>query len=292
MAKIAIIGAGISGLAAGQILGKKHQVEIFDKASKPGGLVKCDRINDNLFHKVGGHVFNSRNQAVLDWFWNFFDRDKEFIKAKRNARILLNGKVIGYPLENFLHQLDKGLVSKILDDFLSNDYQPKDPFSYSNFAEFLKSNFGSTLYELYFKPYNEKIWNTDLTNIPLHWLEGKLPMPNLKEMLLSNIVLQEETEMVHSTFYYAKENGSQFIANRLAEGLKIHYNAEISHIQKTEGKFWLSGSVSFDTLIYTGDIRKIGAILSETGVGENLPKSLKNLPSNGTSNIFCETSRW
>jgi len=289
MAKIAIVGAGISGLAAGQILGKKHQVEIFDKAAKPGGLVKCDRINDNLFHKVGGHVFNSRNQAVLDWFWNFFDRDSEFIKAKRNAKILLNGKVIGYPLENFLHQLDKGLVSKILDDFLSNDYQPKDPFSYPNFAEFLKSNFGSTLYELYFKPYNEKIWNTDLTNIPLHWLEGKLPMPNLKEMLLSNIVLQEETEMVHSTFYYAKENGSQFIANRLAEGLKIHYNAEISHIQKREGKFWLSGSGPFDTLIYTGDIRKIGAILSETGVGENLPKSLKNLPSNGTSNIFCET---
>jgi len=85
MCKIAIIGAGISGLSAGQILGKKHTVELFDKASKPGGLVKCDRINDNLFHKVGGHVFNSRNQKVLDWFWNFFDRDTEFIKARRNA---------------------------------------------------------------------------------------------------------------------------------------------------------------------------------------------------------------
>jgi len=289
MCKIAIIGAGISGLSAGQILGKKHQVEIFDKASKPGGLIKCDRINDNLFHKVGGHVFNSRNQKVLDWFWNFFDRDNEFLKVRRNAKILLNGKLIGYPLENYLHQLDKGLVSKVLDDFLSTDYQPKDPFSYSNFADFLESNFGTTLYETYFKPYNEKIWNTDLSNIPVKWLDGKLPMPNLKEMLLSNIMVQEETEMVHATFYYAKEDGSQFIANRLAKGLTIHQNAEISHIEKRDGKFWLSGKGPFDKIVYTGDIRKIDMILSGTDISRKISNKLKDLPSNGTSNIFCET---
>jgi protoporphyrinogen oxidase len=289
MSKIAIIGAGISGLSAGQILGKNHNVELFDKASKPGGLVKCDRINDNLFHKVGGHVFNSRNQKVLDWFWSFFDRDNEFIKARRNAKILLQGKLIGYPLENYLHQLDKSLVSKILDDFISPDYKPKDPFSYDNFAEFLRSNFGETLYETYFRPYNEKIWNTDLSNIPLAWLDGKLPMPNLKEMLLSNIVVQEETEMVHATFYYAKEDGSQFIANRLAKGLHIHQNAEISHIEKREGKYWLSGQGPFDKIVYTGDIRKIDQILSGTDISRKISGTLKDLPSNGTSNIFCET---
>jgi len=219
--RIAIIGAGISGLSAGQILGKKAEVVLFDKASKPGGLVKCDRISDNLFHRVGGHVFNSRNPAVLEWFWNFFDQENEFLKARRNARILLNGKLIGYPLENYLHQLDKTLVSKILDDFLSPNYQPRPYHTYADFASFLRSNFGETLYELYFRPYNEKIWNTDLSTIPLHWLEGKLPMPDVKSMLLSNIVVQEESEMVHSTFYYAKEGGSQFIADRLAKGLDI-----------------------------------------------------------------------
>ena len=289
MGSIAIIGAGISGLSAGQILSKKHKVELFEKASKPGGLVKCDRINDNLFHKVGGHVFNSRNQKVLDWFWDFFDRDSEFIKARRNAKILLNGKLIGYPLENYLYQLDKPLVSIILDEFISRDYQPKEALSYPNFAEFLKSNFGPTLYETYFRPYNEKIWNTDLSNIPLDWLEGKLPMPNLKEMLLSNIVVQEETEMVHATFYYAKEDGSQFIANRLSRGLLIHQNNEISHIEKREGKYWLSGKGPFDKIVYTGDIRKIDQILSGSAVSKSISGNLKNLPSNGTSNIFCET---
>jgi protoporphyrinogen oxidase len=114
MNRIAIIGAGISGLSAAQILRKKNSVTVFDRASKPGGLVKCDRIRDNLFHRVGGHVFNSRNQEVLDWFWSFFDRDKEFIKARRNAKILFNGKLIGYPIENYLHQLDKEFVSSVM----------------------------------------------------------------------------------------------------------------------------------------------------------------------------------
>lgn len=288
MADIAIIGAGISGLSAAQMLRKNHSVVVFEKASKPGGLVKCDRIQDNLFHRVGGHVFNSRNPEVLNWFWSFFDRENEFLKARRNAKILFHGKLIGYPIENYLHQLDKEFVSAVLDDFLSPDYQPQDPFSYPDFGAFLRSNFGNTLYQAYFKPYNEKIWNTDLKNIPLDWLHGKLPMPNLKEMLLSNIVLQEETEMVHSTFYYAREGGSQFIADRLSEGLSIRFHSDISAIQKSGGKFLL-GDAAFDSIIYTGDVRQVARLFPEIPAATAASESLKNLPSNGTSNLFCET---
>lgn len=288
MADIAIIGAGISGISAAQMLIKNHRVKLFERAGKAGGLVKCDRIRDNLFHRVGGHVFNSRNPEVLDWFWSFFDREKEFLKARRNAKILFQGKLIGYPIENYLHQLDKDFVSAVLDDFLSPGYQPNDPFSYPHFAAFLQSNFGKTLYDAYFKPYNEKIWNTDLENIPLAWLQGKLPMPNLKEMLLSNMVLQEESEMVHSTFYYARAGGSQFIADRLAEGLPIVFNAEISGIKKSGGKFQI-GEALFDAIIYTGDVRKAGLIFPDSNAAVEASHTLKNLPSNGTSNLFCET---
>lgn len=289
MIEIAIIGAGISGLSAARILEKKYRVKIFERGSKPGGLVKCDRINDNLFHRVGGHVFNSRNPEVLDWFWSFFDREKEFLKARRNAKILFQGKLIGYPIENYLHQLDKDFVSAVLDDFLSPAYQPAPPFSYPDFASFLRSNFGETLYEAYFKPYNEKIWNTDLKNIPLNWLHGKLPMPNLKEMLLSNMVLQEESEMVHATFYYAKEGGSQYIADRLAEGLNIEFNSDINAIRKTEEGFMVGKEGPFRNIVFTGDVRKISTVFPGLRPASELSEALQDLPSNGTSNLFCET---
>ena len=71
-----------------------------------------------------------------------------------------------------------------------------------NFEEFLKYRFGETLYELYFKPYNEKVWRRDLKYVPLSWLEGKLPMPTVAEMIFNNINHVKEKQFVHSTFWY------------------------------------------------------------------------------------------
>ena len=113
--KIAVIGSGIAGLSAGQLLKNSFQVTVFEQQPNPGGLIKCNRIRGNLFHRVGGHVFNSQNQDVLNWFWNFFNRDKEFLKAKRNAKIWMDGKLVGYPLENHLWQLDRQVAETVLD---------------------------------------------------------------------------------------------------------------------------------------------------------------------------------
>jgi protoporphyrinogen oxidase len=113
-------------------------------------------------------------------------------------------------------------------------------------------------------------------------------MPNLKEMLLSNMVLQEESEMVHSTFYYAREGGSQFIADRLAEGLAIRYDSEITTITKAADKFHL-GEEKFDLIVYTGDVRHAGRIFSDSEAAKETAHSIQDLPSNGTSNLFCET---
>ena len=71
--KIAIIGAGISGLSIGQLLKDTHNVTVFESESRPGGLIKCDKVQGNLFHRTGGHVFNTKRQDVMVWFWHFFD---------------------------------------------------------------------------------------------------------------------------------------------------------------------------------------------------------------------------
>ena len=40
--------------------------------------------------------------------------------------------------------------------------------------------------------------------------------------------------MVHSSFYYAKRDGSQFIVNRLAENLNITTSYELKSVQLVE----------------------------------------------------------
>ncbi|MBS7565398.1 NAD(P)-binding protein [Mucilaginibacter sp. Bleaf8] len=288
--KIAIVGTGISGLSIANLLKENHDVKLFEKGQQPGGLIKCERVKDCLFHKVGGHVFNSRNKDVVDWFWSHFDQENEFVKAKRNAKVFFNNQVIGYPIENYIYLLEPALIKKIIAELLElSKNEPKSPFEYDNFEEFLQNNFGQTLYEVYFKPYNQKIWQIDLSTVAMQWLEGKLPMPNFLEILQSNILREEEGDMVHSTFFYPKEGGSQFIADRLKAGLDIETGIDVTDIQEANGRLVINQE-SFDKVIYCGDVRKLPAYCQELLATNGVDVAyLSQLRSNGTSNLFCET---
>lgn len=288
--KIAVVGSGISGLSIAHILKNSHQVTVFEKEDAVGGLIKCDRINDCVFHRVGGHVFNSKDPKVNDWFWSFFNREEEFVKATRNAKVYIQNKIINYPIENNIYLFDKDTVKNIVGELLTLQGQPaRSPFDYPNFEEFLQQSFGETLYQLYFKPYNQKIWKTDLKTVSMQWLEGKLPMPRLQEILESNILREGEVTMTHSSFYYPKEDGSQFIVNRLRKGLNIVSNTNVTDVEEKDGRLIIAGQ-EFDKLIYCGDIRKFPKFGKELMRDNNVDVDyVERLRSNGTSNLFCET---
>lgn len=90
MKKVAVIGAGVSGMTTAHLLKDKANVVVYEKEDKAGGLIKCRRVNGSLFHTCGGHVFNSKRQDVLDWFWSKFNRDEEFSKADRNSVVFMD----------------------------------------------------------------------------------------------------------------------------------------------------------------------------------------------------------
>jgi protoporphyrinogen oxidase len=204
----------------------------------------------------------------------------------------MQGKYIGYPLENYVYQLAPELIEKITKEILLLYKQGyRDPFTYANFEEFLLNNFGETLYNLYFKPYNGKIWKTALNEVAMEWLEGKLPMPDHERMLVSNILRQEEQTMVHATFFYPKVGGSQYIIDRLSEGLEIRTNAPVQNIVYRGSKWFVNGEGPFDSVIYTADIRQLKGILASNANPEwdKALEGVTTLRSNGTSNVLCYT---
>ena len=74
--RLAVIGAGVSGLTVAQLLKDKYEIKVFEKDSRPGGLIKCERVNGSLFHTCGGHVLNSKYPEVLKWIGKFVDLEK------------------------------------------------------------------------------------------------------------------------------------------------------------------------------------------------------------------------
>lgn len=284
--KIAVIGSGISGLSAARMLKDiGHDVVVFEKSNQIGGLIKCTTEQGVLFHRVGGHVFNTKIKKVEDWFWKQFDKQQAFILAKRNAKIWMEDQYIGYPIENHLYQFDHSITNQIISELLLNVNNER--IEINNFEDFLRVNFGKTLYELYFKPYNYKIWHTDLSQVPLPWLDGKLPMPMVQDVIMTNIYKADEKNMVHSNFFYPKSGGSSYIADTLAKSINIEKGVEISSITINNDKWVINGQL-FNSVIFTGDVRTLNRILNvEDQEIKNNCSKVKSLLSNGTSNALC-----
>jgi predicted NAD/FAD-binding protein len=62
--KVAVVGAGISGLTAAHVLARTHEVTIFEAAAKPGGhtnTIRVDTERETHFVDTGFIVLNDRN---------------------------------------------------------------------------------------------------------------------------------------------------------------------------------------------------------------------------------------
>lgn len=246
--------------------------------------MRCERIDSVLYHRVGGHVFNTKSSQVLDWFWRKFDRDVEFKKIRRNARIALDGQLVGYPIENHIYALTPETGQRIISELLARAPQGAP----ENFKDFLLDTFGSTLCDIYFFPYNEKIWQCPLEEIALSWLDGKLPMPDLEKIVFDNIFRKDESEMVHASFYYPVRDGSQFIIDRILDGISVKCDHPVSRIQIGKNGVVCEGEPC-EAVVYTGDLRRLADILQHDDAELNLElEDLKGLQSHGTSNMLCE----
>lgn len=291
MKKVAIIGAGISGLSTAHFLRDRYEVTVFEKESCPGGLIRCRRVDGNLFHTCGGHVFNSKRQDVLDWFWSMFAREEEFTKADRNSCVFLDQepKTVPYPIENHMYLFDEAVQHSFYQDLQEIDAVKgtEAKFTdYDNFGDFLRWRFGKTLYNLYFEPYNKKVWRRDLSTVPMSWMEGKLPMPTTQEMRENNAKRVEEKSFVHSTFWYEKNNGSQYIADKLASELDIRYNSNIERLS-FDGHHWTVCGEEFDKVVFCGNVKDLPHMVEGVNI-DAFASAIDNLESHGTTAVFCE----
>lgn len=283
--KIAVIGGGISGLSTAHLLKDKgYLVTVYEKEATPGGLIRCKRVNGCLYHICGGHVFNSKREEVLNWFWNHFSKS-EFTKADRNSVVFMEkDKVIPYPIEDHMYMFDADTQKSFINDLIT--IAKNDKRVPNNFEEFLKARFGETLYELYFKPYNEKVWRRNLRHVPMSWLEGKLPMPTVAEMIFNNFNHVKEKQFVHSTFWYEKNNGSQYIADKLSQELDIRYNMPIDKIILKNGK-WEVSDENYDKVFFCGNIKDMANLIKGVDI-DTFKADIAALEFHGTTSVFCK----
>jgi predicted NAD/FAD-binding protein len=96
--KIAVVGAGISGLSAAYYLSKKHKVDLFEKENQFGGHANTIKVaydhNKDIAVDIGFMVFNKNTYPNLI---NFFSENKiEIEKSDMSFSVSVNGSDMEY----------------------------------------------------------------------------------------------------------------------------------------------------------------------------------------------------
>lgn len=279
--KIAVFGAGVSGLSIAQRLKQLgFEAVVYEKDKQIGGLAKTKIVDGYVYDIHGGHIFNSKNPEVVNWVFSFLPKNKWKL-SKRNAKIFFDGTIVSYPFELALGELNKDkAISYALD--LITSRQGKEP---TNFKDWLVWNFGKGIANAYMLPYNKKIWAYPLEKMGTKWIRGKMPLPS-NEFILKSLINNnhDEKEMVHSTFYYPLKNGIQTMIDAIAKGLTILTETPVTSCEQLKNKKWLvNGKEEYDLVINTMPLPELVQVLK---MPPSIKKAVLDLKYNSLTTVL------
>ncbi|MCD4700349.1 MAG: FAD-dependent oxidoreductase [Candidatus Aegiribacteria sp.] len=275
--KIAVLGAGLAGLRAADILSEKGlNVLIIEKEAKPGGLAITFQ-QSGFFFDLGPHRFHTENSRILQFVEELLPG--ELLELQRLSRIRLLDRYFSYPLvfgdvlkKMPLHR-SAGFILSYFAERLKSLFASGEERS---FRGWVISRFGKKLYDLYFGPYTEKIWGCPADELSADWASQRITVPRLTDLVKATMSpLKYSARSLVSKFYYpigGIGRISDALAGRVsARGATFMYSSSPDSIQQLpEGGYGISvngkvievdGIVS--TIPVTEYVRLVGSIVPE-----------------------------
>lgn len=256
--KIAIIGAGISGMGAAHMLGADHQVSLFEAGARLGGHARTVIAGKNCDQPVdtGFIVFNYANYPHLAAL--FAELDVPVVKSNMSFGASIDGGRFEYALTNLnavfaqrKNVFNPAFIGMLRDIFKFN----KNALTIAKdksltIAEFLAIlGTGSYFRDYYLAPLSGAIWSTPTDKImdfPAH------AMINFFENhALLNYSGQHQ--------WYTVKGGSQEYVTRLSvalgrKGVDVRLNAAVQGVRRVkfgvEVKTWGGEWEQFDEVIF------------------------------------------
>lgn len=253
----------MAGLTVGMLLKEKgYEIELLEAEAEIGGLCRTDFIDGFVYDIGGGHIIYSRDREILELMLNLLG--KSICKHRRNTKIFLKDKYIKYPFENGLSNLSKtenfdcvmGYIEAYIARQVGKVQEPR------NFREWIYYNCGRGIAEKFMVPYNEKLWKTDLKEIGIDWIEGRIPEVPLRDIIKSSLGLSTEGYRHQAVFYYPLRGGIQSLINQIANKVEdyIRLRTPVENINK-RGKRWFVNGQEYDQVISTIPIYELCDVL-------------------------------
>ncbi|MBO4740723.1 MAG: NAD(P)-binding protein [Bacteroidales bacterium] len=239
-----VIGAGISGLSYAAF--SKNDCLIVEKDPLMGGYCRTVREKDYVWD-YSGHFFHFQRPEIKDFVMERIPAE-DILNVVKHTQIYYKGKLVDYPFQMNIHQLDKEEFVDCLYDLFTAENGGKT----DTFKKMLYAKFGKSIAEKFLIPYNEKLYATDLDNLDTDAMGRFFPYAD-KEQIVRNF-RNSENRSYNATFLYPKY-GAEKIVDSIASRIdpeKICLNEELLSVDTPTGTAHTNKrTIKFDNLVST-----------------------------------------
>ncbi len=229
-----IVGAGLFGsILARELTNTGYKCKVIDKRGHTGGNCYTQNIGGINVHKYGPHIFHTSKKEVL----NYLLKHTTLNNFSCRPKLQFEDKIYSFPINLMTINQLWGITIPYLAKQKINNEISKYKLLYlnpQNAEELALCKVGKEIYDIFYKGYLIKQWNTDPKNIPI------------------DIMKRQEIRFDYNDSYYPN-NEVQGVPNytklfeSLLEGIDIELNTNF-----LDNKiYWES---QYTNIIYTGQI--------------------------------------
>lgn len=156
--KIALVGAGISGITAAYII-KQHdksiKLDIFEEKKSIGGNC-ADTFSSHMgyFQLYGPHIFHTNKKYI----WNYLNKHSDFNLYQHKVFSYVDGELQQFPFtQQFIQSYDRTILDRL----------KEDNSRFINAEDYLNYILGKELTTAFFKNYSEKQWGIPFNQLPV-----------------------------------------------------------------------------------------------------------------------------
>jgi protoporphyrinogen oxidase len=229
-----IIGAGLAGLSASYHLPKRDQI-IVEGDQRVGGLCKSFQV-DGFTFDCTGHLIHFRTKEGRELITKLIG-DK-IRQHERKAAIFLENRFTDYPFQANTYGLPAEIVKECLLGFV-NTFNRKSQGKIGNFHDWIYETFGEGIAKYFMVPYNQKLWQHDLRDISLDWVNWSIPKPNLEDVINGALGIKNKQFGYNPVFYYPKKGGIGVFPEAIPVNGELRLNSSVEKINIKEKRVTL-----------------------------------------------------
>ena len=271
MSNNVILGAGIAGISAAYHLKQKGENSvIFEKDNDWGGLCGFFEIDGFRFDRFVHFTF-AKDEKIAE----LFAKSSPLYAHPPVSYNYWRGCWLKHPAQNNLAPLPIEEKVKIIDSFVNRPR--KDVSEISDYAEWLRVQYGDYFAENFPFAYTRKYWGVEAKQLETKWVGNRLHVSPLPEVLRGAFAEQQENFYYTKFMNYPKKGGFRSIMNECRKGLDIRLNKKAVRIDTAAKQVeFADGMVeNYDNLISSLPLPEIIKMISD--VPENVQNAAKQL---------------